>query len=113
VNFAAIVVRGKNKVDMHIFSIGLSHTSAPIHLRERLIFSEEQIRSSLSRLSCGHLSGNIAEMVIPSTCNRVEIYAVSSEEIFPELELETFLSEARGVARDEFIIIFTITRMKM
>lgn len=85
---------------MHILSLGLSHTSAPVHLREHLIFSEEQIRASLSRLSCRRLSGNMAEMVILSTCHRVEIYAVSAEEIFPEIE--TFLSEARGTARDEF-----------
>ncbi len=86
---------------MHILSLGLSHTSAPVHLRERLIFNEEQIRASLSRLSCGHLSGNIAEMVILSTCNRIEIYSVSSQDTFTELEI--FLSDARGAARDEFI----------
>ncbi len=85
---------------MHIFAIGLNHNSAPLHLRERLAFAEEQIRPSLSRLACGHLSGNIAEMVILSTCNRVEIYAVSNQEIFPELEI--FLSETRGVPREEF-----------
>lgn len=87
---------------MHILSIGLSHTSAPVRLRERLIFSEEHIRASLSRLSCGRLSPNVAEMVILSTCNRVEIYAVSSQEIFPELEI--FLSEVCGVNRDEFAL---------
>lgn len=86
---------------MHILSIGLSHTSAPIDLRERLAFSEDQIRASLSRLSCGHGSSNAAEMVILSTCNRTEIYAVSNQEIFPELEI--FLSETRGVTRYEFI----------
>ncbi|MDP2776782.1 MAG: glutamyl-tRNA reductase [Anaerolineales bacterium] len=85
---------------MHILSIGLSHISAPVNLRERIIFGEEQIRASLSRLSCGHLSGNMAEMVILSTCNRIEIYAVSSQEIFSELEI--FLSEARGINCDEF-----------
>ena len=85
---------------MRILSIGLSHTSAPLNLRERINFGEEQIRASLSRLSCGHLSGNMAEMVILSTCNRIEIYAVSSQEIFSELEI--FLSEARGINRDEF-----------
>ncbi|HEX6270978.1 MAG TPA: glutamyl-tRNA reductase [Anaerolineales bacterium] len=85
---------------MHIFSTGLSHTSASVDLRERLAFSDEQIRASLSRLSCGHLSNSIVEMAILSTCNRTEIYAVSSQANFPELE--TFLSEARGVARDQF-----------
>ncbi len=87
---------------MHILSLGLSHTSAPVHLRERLIFSEEQIRASLSRLSCGHISGDMVEMVILSTCNRIEIYAVSSQEVFTELEI--FLSEVRGVNRDEFTL---------
>jgi len=86
---------------MHILSIGLNHTSAPVNLRERVIFGEEQIRTSLSRLNCGHLSGNIAEMVILSTCNRIEIYTVSNQDTFAELE--TFLSETRSVARDEFI----------
>ena len=85
---------------MHILSIGLSHTSAPLNLRERINFGEDQIRASLSRLSCGHLSGNMAEMVILSTCNRIEIYAVSSQEIYSELEI--FLSETRGINRDEF-----------
>jgi glutamyl-tRNA reductase len=91
----------KNKVTMHIFSIGLSHISAPVDLRERLAFSEEQIRASLSRLSCGHLSSNLAEMIILSTCNRIEIYAVSSQIKYSELEI--FLSGTRGVARGEFI----------
>jgi glutamyl-tRNA reductase len=85
---------------MHIISIGLNHTSAPIQLRERLTFTEDQIRASLSRLACGHLSDNIAEMVILSTCNRTEIYAVSNQEIIPELGI--FLSEASGVNQDEF-----------
>ena len=85
---------------MHILSLGLNHTSAPVHLRERLIFSEEHIRASLSRLGRGHLFGSVAEMVILSTCHRVEIYTVSREETFHELE--TFLSEARGTVRDEF-----------
>ena len=85
---------------MHILSLGLNHTSAPVHLRERLTFSEEQIRASLSRLGRGHLSGSVAEMVILSTCHRVEIYAVSTEETFHALE--TFLSEARDTVRDEF-----------
>ena len=85
---------------MHIFSIGLSHTSAPVELRERLAFSEEQVRAGLSRLSCGHVSSHVAEMAILSTCNRVEIYAVSDQPIFAELE--TFLAEARGVEHGEF-----------
>lgn len=85
---------------MHILSIGLNHISAPLHLRERINFDEEQVRAALARLSCGHVSDNLAEMVILSTCNRIELYAVSNQENFTELE--TFLSEARGVDGGEF-----------
>ena len=84
---------------MHIFSIGLSHTSAPVDLRERLAFSEEQIRASLARLSCGHVTSSLAEAIIISTCNRTEIYAVSHT--LPFAELEAFLSDVRSVPVDE------------
>ena len=84
---------------MHIISLGLNHTSAPVHLRERLAFNEEQIRAALARLFCGHLQTSLAELIIISTCNRIEIYAASSQLAYAELE--AFLSDARGVAVDE------------
>ena len=87
---------------MHILSVGLSHISAPVHLRERINFDEAQTRAALARLSCGHLANNIAEMVILSTCNRIELYVVSNAEIFTELEI--FLSEVRGISHNEFAL---------
>src|SRR5690349_13760162 len=84
---------------MHILSIGLNHISAPVHLRERLAFHEEQIRAALSRFSCGHIITPIAELIILSTCNRVEVYAASSQLVYADLE--AFLSEARGVSLQE------------
>jgi len=82
---------------MHILSIGLNHTTAPIELRERLAFSEDQVRAALARMSCGHanVTSEIKEMVILSTCNRIEIYVVSNHKSFSGLE--AFLSDARGV----------------
>ena len=86
---------------MHILSIGLNHTTAPVALRERLAFSEDQVRAALARLGCGYanLIGDIKEMVIISTCNRIEIYAASSCNSFSGLE--AFLSDARGVPVEE------------
>ena len=84
---------------MHIISLGLNHTSAPVHLRERLAFNEEQIRASLARLFCGHLQTSLGELIILSTCNRIEIYAASNQLAYPELE--AFLSDARGVPVQE------------
>ena len=87
---------------MHILAIGISHTTAPIELRERLAFREEQVRAALARMSCGHanLTSELKEMVILSTCNRTEFYAASNHEEFSGLE--AFLSDARGVLVDSF-----------
>jgi glutamyl-tRNA reductase len=88
---------------MHILSIGLNHTTTPVHLRERLAFSEEQVRAALARQS--HADDEIgvrsfAEMLIVSTCNRIEIFTTSSHKSFAGLE--AFLADARGVPVSEF-----------
>ncbi len=86
---------------MHILSIGLNHASASVELRERLAFSEEQVRASLARLTCGNISSPLSEMVILSTCNRIEIYCACNTRSFDELE--AFLSDAqRRTGRSKF-----------
>lgn len=84
---------------MHILCLGLNHTTAPVHLREQIAFSEEQIRAALSRVSCGNLKTAGVEMVIISTCNRIEIYAASSRISFAELD--AFFLDVRGVPANE------------
>jgi glutamyl-tRNA reductase len=81
---------------MHILSLGLNHTSAPVHLRERLAFTEEQIRAALSRVSCGHIQTCLSELIVVSTCNRTELYAASSQPAHGDLE--DFLCDARGLS---------------
>jgi glutamyl-tRNA reductase len=85
---------------MPILSLGLNHTTAPVRLRERLAFSEEQVRTTLSRLSCGRVPSALTELAIISTCNRTEIYAASNQLAFAELE--AFLSDACGVPTQDF-----------
>lgn len=84
---------------MHIFVTGLSHTSAPIDLRERLAFADHQVRVALAILGGGRDAHSIAELVILSTCNRTELYGVSGREIFDDLD--QFLSLAGGVPRTD------------
>lgn len=79
---------------MHIYCLGLNHTTAPIELRERLDFGEETLQTALMQLSSGNGPDAVTELIILSTCNRVELYAVSSRSAFDELE--TFLSRVRG-----------------
>ena len=57
----------------HILSIGTSHHVAPIEIRERLAFSDEQRIDSHQYL---RELDQVQEAVILSTCNRVEVYAV-------------------------------------
>ena len=83
---------------MYIHCLGLNHTTAPVHIREKLSFSEDQVRAALARLGCGGIH-SVAELIILSTCNRVELYAVSSQNSFSALE--NFLSETRGVSIGE------------
>src|SRR5437870_6686719 len=54
---------------------GVSHSTAPIHVRERLALSPDDLRAELETAS-----QHFAECVILSTCNRFEVYAVSSGE---------------------------------
>jgi glutamyl-tRNA reductase len=84
---------------MHIISLGLNHTSSSLALRERLAFTDDQIRASLARMNCGHLPSPFTEMAIISTCNRIEIYAVSND--FAFTELEAFLSDIHGISAEE------------
>lgn len=83
---------------MHLHCLGLNHNTAPIAVREKLDFSEEAIRAALARLGCGEGLERVSGLVILSTCNRVELYAASPDIIFDQLE--SFLSEARGISRD-------------
>ncbi|MGD8405853.1 MAG: glutamyl-tRNA reductase [Anaerolineales bacterium] len=84
---------------MHIHCLGINHTTASVSLRERLAFNDDTLRAALSRLGCGGLEDWFTELVILSTCNRIELYAVSN--CFDPDNLKVFLSEARGVPADE------------
>jgi glutamyl-tRNA reductase len=52
--------------------VGLSHRTAPVDVRERVAFAEEQLAAALHALT--QVDG-IGEAMIVSTCNRVEVYA--------------------------------------
>jgi glutamyl-tRNA reductase len=86
---------------MHLHCIGLNHQTAPISVRERLAFSDSEIKAAISRYGCGGggVSGEISEVVILSTCNRVEIYAVAPS--YAMGDLEAFLINERRLSDDD------------
>ena len=57
---------------MHFVVVGLNHKTAPVEIREKLYFSEEEIPQALNTLNTYPA---IKGCVILSTCNRIEIYA--------------------------------------
>jgi glutamyl-tRNA reductase len=59
---------------MKLFVAGLSYKTAPVELREKLAVHPSRLRCHGCRLKLG---GNLAEVVLLSTCNRVEIYGVA------------------------------------
>ncbi len=65
---------------MQILCLGLSHRTAPVELRERLHYSPDALQAALARFGCGRDAHppSVAELVILSTCNRLELYAAVS-----------------------------------
>ncbi len=61
---------------MALVMLGLSHKTAPVELREALALDAEAFLASFSPL---RESGLLEELVLISTCNRVEAYAVSAQ----------------------------------
>jgi len=57
---------------MPFFTLGISHLTAPVTVRERMSFAPDQIPASLRAITA--LPG-VREAIILSTCNRTEIYA--------------------------------------
>lgn len=61
---------------MPFFTLGISHHTAPVAVRERMSFTPDQVPASLRALTA--LPG-VREVLILSTCNRTEIYAELDE----------------------------------
>jgi glutamyl-tRNA reductase len=72
---------------------GVNHRTAPVEVRERLAFTETSIPGALDRLRSGE---GISEVLILSTCNRVEITVAAEDDADPNAALDSFLLEARG-----------------
>jgi glutamyl-tRNA reductase len=75
--------------------VGVNHRSAPIALRERLTYTEEEIPATLQALSA-----SAAEAYLLCTCNRTELYTVSEQ---PDTGtwLPDFLAHSRRVPRGD------------
>ncbi len=83
---------------MSLFLLGISHHSAPVDLRERVDFSRRGVPQALSVLA---ERDGLSEVVILSTCNRSEIYAICEDPTRPREVLASFMSSYHDVAESE------------
>jgi glutamyl-tRNA reductase len=60
---------------MSLFALGLNHQTAPLAVRERVVFHVERLREALGELK----RGLAREAAILSTCNRTELYVALDE----------------------------------
>lgn len=81
---------------MHIVTLGVDHTSAPIALRERLACSAHHLPQVLRMAR-----QQVQECVLLSTCNRLELYAVCADRREGRAHLLHTLSEVREVPMTE------------
>ena len=75
---------------MPLFTIGFNHRTAPIEVRERIVFPLEAQRPALERLKA---ETGAAEMVLVSTCNRTEIYLRGNEPLVADLVTKWLTSQ--------------------
>jgi glutamyl-tRNA reductase len=84
---------------MELLVVGLNHKTAPIEIRECLAFPEDKLIDALYKV---HALPSLKENMIVSTCNRVEVYAVTREIEKATLDLKEFLSRYHGIPLKEF-----------
>src|SRR5260370_18652600 len=78
-----------------LFVAGMNHRTAPVAVREQLALEEEKIREILADLTG---RGSLHEVMILSTCNRVEVYGVAAVPGEARSQAFSRLGSHRGMA---------------
>lgn len=61
---------------MKLLALSISHKTAPVEVREKIWFSDDDIRATLPRF----IAKGCSEVALFSTCNRTELYVVPADE---------------------------------
>jgi glutamyl-tRNA reductase len=82
-----------------IFLLGLNHKTAPVEIRECLAFSEAESAHAMASLR-QHVA--IREIILFSTCNRVEVLFVARDREMALAAVKAYLSEYKKVPGEKF-----------
>jgi glutamyl-tRNA reductase len=78
-----------------LFVVGISWRTAPVAVREKLAFRDDELTDTLQAMTSAL---PVAEALLISTCNRVEVYGVAKPGTDPTGPVRTFLAARRGLA---------------
>ena len=82
-----------------IILIGINHKTAPVELRECIAFTEDESTSALQALAD---KPDIKEVLVFSTCNRVEVLVVTANKAEAIDSTKDYIAEANKIQREEF-----------
>ncbi len=83
---------------MNLIAVGLNHRTAPIEIRERLFFTDDEIQKSLAELTESMLN----EAVLFSTCNRTELYGLTGEDVLSGDTIVEYLIRTKNASDAAF-----------
>jgi glutamyl-tRNA reductase len=86
-----------------LLALGISHKTAPVALRERLAFSEEQAGQFAGEATA---TPEVREAVVISTCNRTEVYLVVGDAVRAEVDVLGLLARRAGIRPTELAEAF-------
>lgn len=82
-----------------IVLIGINHKTAPVELRECIAFTGDEAASALRALAG---MPEIEEVLVFSTCNRVEVLVVTANKSQAIDSTKEYIAEANKIPREEF-----------
>ncbi|EIT85360.1 glutamyl-tRNA reductase [Fictibacillus macauensis ZFHKF-1] len=83
---------------MHILVVGLNYKTAPVEIREKVSFSQEELTEAMVAL---RERKSILECVLVSTCNRTEMYAVVDQIHTGRYYMKSFLADWFDIDKNE------------
>jgi glutamyl-tRNA reductase len=79
---------------VNLLSVGISHHTAALEVRERMWMSTEESREAVKHLRDRYFS----ECLLVSTCNRTEVYGIVPDNNVDDLGVTKYLIELKGVS---------------
>jgi glutamyl-tRNA reductase len=86
------------QTSMAVVVVGLNHTTAPVAVRERLAFSDATLAEALAHFR----PPEVQELVLLSTCNRVEMYMQTSDVDTSVASAVAFVAACHAVPPTQF-----------